>query len=80
MVWRGLAKRVCSAALRLTQTKKLSVGPEARRRLPLLRRESRAALVRTTIIVAQQPITGGSFGDPCWTFGRSTHQFWRGTA
>ena len=27
-----------------------------------------------------RPIPVHSFGEPCWIFGRSIHQFWRGTA
>jgi hypothetical protein len=39
-----------------------------------------AATVCTRVIAARRPIPVHSFGEPCWIFGRSSHQFWRGTA
>jgi len=35
--------------------------------------------VCTRIIAERRPIPVHSFGQPCWRFGRPSHQFWRGT-
>ena len=44
------------------------------------RRKGPAATVCTRVIAARLGIPVHSFGEPCWMFGRSSHQFWRGTA
>ena len=36
------------------------------------------ATVCTCVIASVRPIPVRSSGEPCWIFGRSSHQFWRG--
>jgi hypothetical protein len=45
-----------------------------------IRLASPAAEVCARVIAARRPIPIHSFSEPCWIFGQSSHQFWRGTA